>query len=365
MSLYRVWPGRSFFKSIKMSVVQPQSAMKPESPQFVRSKDSVLGYPIETARACAVFLLVSYHVIGVGSYGLDVAYPHPLRYYADFLVDLRMPMFAFIAGAVYALKPVDPAQLRAFLVGKLRRLAVPGLIAMLIFMLATQLADTKFSAGPSILTAVLYSYAHFWFLHVILAIFFLYVPLDIMTRGRSLGPALSVAIAAQAAGLSIPTQIFALNRLEVLLPYFLFGAFFIRHRQQISNNRAVAGAAAGLALFVGAGLSIEEFARTGQFSTDRTDFQTIFFGFGACALAMLYLPRVDAFGRLGPYAFTIYLYHVFGTSGMRRILGNAGVQDVWVNFVFGTAAGILVPVLLHLAAAQFSLTRRLLLGQRA
>lgn len=348
-----------------MSLVPPQAQIVPERPQFVRHTDSVLGYPIETARACAVFLLVSYHVIGVGSYGLGVTYPHPLRYYADFLVDLRMPMFAFIAGAVYALKPVDPARLRAFLGGKLRRLAVPGLIAMIVFMLATQLAETKFSTGPSIFNAVLYSYAHFWFLHVILAIFFLYVPLDIMTRGRSLGPALAVSIVAQATGLSIPTEFFALNRLELLLPYFLLGAFFIRHRHQLASNRGLASAVAGLAFFVGAGLSIEEFARIGQFSTDRTDIQTLLFGFGACALAMLYLPRVDAFGRLGPYAFTIYLYHLFGTSGMRRTLDKAGVEDIWVNFVFGTAAGIFVPVLLHLAAAQFSLTRRLLLGQRA
>lgn len=333
------------------------------SPVPVHS-DAALGYPIETARACAVLLLVSYHVIGVGDYGLGVEYPHPLRYYADFLVDLRMPLFAFISGAVYALRPVDPARLRAFLGGKLRRLAVPGLIAMAVFMLATQMADTKFSAGPSILNALVYSYAHFWFLHVILVIFFLYVPFDILTRGRALVPVLLLSILAQALGLAIPTGIFALNRLEVLLPYFLLGALFIRQRHQISGNRVLAGSAAVLALFVGAGLSIEEFGRTGQFSSDRTDIQTLLFGFGACGVAMLFLPRVEGFARIGPYAFTIYLYHLFGTSGMRRVLEKLGVDNVWAHFVLGTAAGILAPVALHLVASRFSLTRRLVLGQK-
>ena len=43
-------------------------------------------------RGLAVLLLVSFHVIGATSdAGLQLDYPHPLRVFADLLIDLRMP----------------------------------------------------------------------------------------------------------------------------------------------------------------------------------------------------------------------------------------------------------------------------------
>jgi hypothetical protein len=45
--------------------------------------------PIETMRGLAVLLLVSFHVIGAASNaGLQLDYPHPLRLFADLLIDL-------------------------------------------------------------------------------------------------------------------------------------------------------------------------------------------------------------------------------------------------------------------------------------
>uniref|UniRef100_UPI0035AFCA27 acyltransferase family protein n=1 Tax=Paracoccus sp. TaxID=267 RepID=UPI0035AFCA27 len=89
--------------------------------------DSLRHLPIETVRAIAILVLVSFHVIGgpEAGRGLGLQAPHPLRYYADLLIDIRMPLFAFIAGAVYALRPVRVEKLGSFLVGKFRRLALP------------------------------------------------------------------------------------------------------------------------------------------------------------------------------------------------------------------------------------------------
>lgn len=43
---------------------------------------------IETLRLVAVFSLVAYHTIGASpGNGLELGYPHPLRYAADALID--------------------------------------------------------------------------------------------------------------------------------------------------------------------------------------------------------------------------------------------------------------------------------------
>jgi surface polysaccharide O-acyltransferase-like enzyme len=103
---------------------------------------------------------------------------------------------------------------------------------------------------------------------------------------------------------------------------------------------------------------------TGKLSLARHDLQSLAAGLSACALAMLTLPRISRLEVLGPFALTIYLYHVFATSGMRQILHEFGISGIGVNFAFGTLAGLGVPVLLHLLADRYPLTRRYMLGKR-
>lgn len=68
-------------------------------------------------------------------FGLELDYLHPLRIFAVLLIDLRMPLFAFIAGYVYGLRPIRARDYPAFALDKLRRLVVPAGIAILIFVL--------------------------------------------------------------------------------------------------------------------------------------------------------------------------------------------------------------------------------------
>ncbi len=56
---------------------------------------------IEEVRLFATLLLVTFHVIGLPDSGLSLAYPHPLRFFADMFSNFRMPAFAFIAGYIY------------------------------------------------------------------------------------------------------------------------------------------------------------------------------------------------------------------------------------------------------------------------
>lgn len=89
---------------------------------------------IDTLRILATFLLVAYHVIGIGAAGgMEVADSSLWRFAADLLVDIRMPLFAFIAGCVYALRPIALGNIGGFIIGKTRRLVIPGIVAALVF----------------------------------------------------------------------------------------------------------------------------------------------------------------------------------------------------------------------------------------
>lgn len=322
-------------------------------------------FPIETARAIAVIALVSFHVIGGGSGGgLDVGYPHPLRYYADLLVDIRMPLFAFIAGAVYAMKPVPPQHLGRFIVGKLRRLALPGMTAITIFLIfATAMGTDDWLSGP-FWQPYLHSYAIFWFLQAMLLIFAVYGTADILSEGRVLMPALVASALAVMLGWRIPSDVMAADRVTTLLFYVLLGIAFMRHRAMVLVHRRAFLAAALMAAVTGLVLNLSILGQSGALSTDRLDLQSLLFGTGLCVTALLALPVIDRLRWLGAFSLTIYLYHILATSAARRALSAAGVESPWLHVTIGTAAGILLPVCLHLMADRAAVTRLMVLGLR-
>lgn len=335
-------------------------AARPPPPALVAT------LPIETLRALAILVLVSFHVIGgpEAGRGLALSYPHPLRHYADLMIDVRMPVFAFIAGAVYGMRPVAPAQLGVFLTGKLRRLALPGITAITVFLLMATAMHTPEGIIHRPWDAYLRHYGIFWFLQVMLVIFATYGTLDVLTRGRALMPALVLSLVALAAGWRFDSDIMALNRVTHLLAYFLLGMAFMRHLDRVMAHRRPAAAVALVALGLGLGLNLLVLARTGAYSAERLDLQSLLFGTGACVAGMLLLPRLRWLQWLGAFSLTIYLYHILATSMMRRVLAGAGVDLPWVQVLAGTVAGIALPVLLHLVCLRWPVTRLMVLGLR-
>nr|WP_246175293.1 acyltransferase [Paracoccus limosus] len=322
--------------------------------------------PIETVRAIAILVLVSFHVIGGdgggGGRGLGVTYPHPLRYYADLLVDIRMPLFAFVAGVVYALKPVEPAQLGRFLLGKLRRLAVPGITVFMLMAVVMGSREGRIITHPW--DAYLHHYAIFWFLQVMLVIFVTYGTLDILTRGRVLLPALALALLALAMGWRFDATFLALNRYTHLMAYFLLGVAFCRYQPLVQRRRGLVLAVALAALAAGLAMNLAVLNQTGAFSTERLDLQSLLLGSGTSVAAFLLLPSLRWLSWLGAYSLTIYLYHILFTSTARRVLFSAGIDSPWAHVLIGTALGISLPIALHLLSNRFRLSRLLVLGLR-
>lgn len=335
--------------------------MKTLAPTLFTARNNQL--PIETGRAIALLLLVAYHVIGAApTSGLAVNYPSALRMFADFFVDLRMPLFAMIAGLVFAMKPPKPAGLGSFFLGKARRLVLPGIVAILVFELVARLGHTDFDVRSQYLRPFITGYAHFWFLQSILLIFIVYAPLDSLTCGKIAPYALIASILLSLSGLGIPNNPFSADGAMMLWPYFILGVLIWRHRDWIFRHRWQMIVLAAALLIAGSLWNIRILQETGAFSSERRDLQSILSATGGCILAMLALPRIRILDGIGAMSFTIYLYHVFGTSLMRRALQSGVTDDLALQVLAGILAGLALPIAIHKLAERYDLTRLLILG---
>lgn len=322
--------------------------------------------PIEALRVLAVFLLVAYHVIGAGpDAGLNIEYPHPLRLFAEFLVDARMPLFAFVAGFVYAFRPPVLADYGGFLTGKIRRLIIPGWIAALLFSVAGMVVGNVYSLtvqGP--VRVLFHHYAHYWFLQSIMVIFVVFGLVDALLRHRHTALLFLAAVAMTLAGITLRTSFLSIDGAFYLLPYFLFGTLCHRHADQLLQHRIWLAALALGAILAAGWWNIGLYLETGRLSGYRGDLQSLGFGLGIALAMLLLMPRIGWLDALRPFSFTIYLYHVLATSATRRALLALDVTDVWVLFGCGLSTGLLLPVLLHLVIDRIPLLRQPVLGIR-
>lgn len=319
---------------------------------------------VEQIRILATILLVAYHVIGFPTSGLRLDYPHPLRIFADLLGDFRMPAFAFVAGFVYALKPVRLGEFGSFVRRKLERLALPGVIAMLVFCTMSAALGLHWAVAPESLWQLLvFPYAHFWFLQALLTLLVVVGALDAVTRGKFEVPLLTIAIVLSLAPLPW-SALFSLNQAVGLAPFFVAGVCYWRRRGWIARHArgvtmtAVASIALWCVLTV-AGYHAEHVIHIG----DR-QLYALLFGVPMCTLLLFHPLPLPAPRALGEYTFTIYLYHVLATAGMRRLLIELGVESIAVHVVLGVAAGLLLPAALHRLLLGWRLGAQLVLGIR-
>src|SRR3954467_4199218 len=85
---------------------------------------------VQTLRGVACLLLVAFHAIGSSSAsGLHVPDSSVYREFTNLFVHIRMPLFTFLSGLVYAYRPVRAGYELDFSAKKLRRLGVPLIVA--------------------------------------------------------------------------------------------------------------------------------------------------------------------------------------------------------------------------------------------
>ncbi|MES2480580.1 MAG: acyltransferase [Pseudomonadota bacterium] len=312
---------------------------------------------INTLRGLACVLLVLFHVVGNNSdAGLRLPADHWLAQVNAALAYLRMPLFAVIAGYVYAIRPIGP-RWQTFAAGKLRRLLLPLLTLGTLFglmQMATPGVNAQGEASPLMMHIV--PVGHFWFLEAMLLIFALTVVLERLRLLDTLVSTLLVLVIATGlfAFARVP-HYFAFDGALFLLPFFIGG---LTARRFNLNGRAGAAVAA-FVLLVCLALLMDA-------PLERPVDAVVRVGIGLAAAWLLFAARVRwaPLDWVGKHSYGIFLMHVFFTATARIILRKLGVDNLALLVPLGVLAGVGGPVLVIHLLDHAPWLRMVLLGEK-
>jgi len=330
------------------------------APVKSRSKNEA----IETVRGLACLMLVLYHVIGgTPESGLRINDGF-WRIANDTLAYIRMPLFTFLSGMVYAYRPVDDLSW-PFFKEKLRRLLVPMLfVGTLFFLIQGHSPDTNKAGATSLSLMHIVPVGHFWFIEALLSIFFLIMLLErYKVLGSWLGCLLAVGASALLVVLSnlLPAHLnyFAVDGLFYLMPFFLSGVATYRYGPSAASPVSKYYVLAPFALLLVGILSGQGVTAPGTKSLF-----AVVVGITGCLFVLKHMPIVPHLAFIGGYSYAIYLHHVFFTAAGRIILMRYQVTDIYILMSSGLALGIAGPILMERYLGHVPVLRTLLFGKK-
>lgn len=337
------------------------------------TRSKVKNYEIESLRGLAILLMVAGHVIGSGpDRGMQVPDSSVWHFYFVALEDIRMPLFTVLSGFVYAYRPLSStAGYPRMVKGKARRLLVPLLtVGTLLF--ATQALLPGTNSKPFLgdfWRIYIWGIEHLWFVQAIFLIFLLVGILDAYHRLDSVRN-WAIAFTASAVAfvfLAAPSgwNIFSVNGAIRLLPFFLLG--YALHRFPPRRPRPLL--IGGLAVFaVAFTIRMVELAGVLPEISGAPD-KALAFAIGTTACGTLMLARryiyLKPLAVLGPFAFGVYLLHVFGSAGMRMALEKVGIETPTIVFAACMVAAVGLPILFEVTFGRVPWISWAVLGQKA
>jgi len=311
-------------------------------------------HSISALRGLACLLLVLYHIIGATpDQGLHL-HAGWLRTINDALGTVRMPLFAFIAGAVYAFRPGFGM---AFIRGKFRRLIIPMLIVGTAFALLQSITPGANRHVQDWSTLHLLPVAHFWFLESLFLIFVLVSWLErwaVICRPTHWLAVFAFSAAVYVSGWGLPW--FGIAGAVYLLPFFLLGLGIERFGWKLPGN----GSVPVMLLLLSLGLATY-WAQTHPGFT-RLDWEVLAIGLvSSTALWFLQL-RSLWLEKLGVYSYSIFLFHVFFTAAIRVGLDALGVQSLALQIIASLIGGTVGPMCVYRVFARSPRIFSLILG---
>lgn len=311
---------------------------------------------IDTLRGLACLLLVAYHVIGSDpAKGLRLS-EGVLRDLNDSLDLVRMPLFTFLSGYVYAARPFQDG-LGRYMKGKARRLLAPMLTLGTLFAIVQALMPGANGGVTDWWTLHLIPVGHFWFVEALFMIFLLVALMEragaLSTPGRA-GLAVALALLVSASPVSVPWL--GINGVFYLMPYFLVGLSM--RRFEVTRSATLG------ALLLAVVLCCIYVDATDIFDFGHRRSITAFVPAALfCVGAYMLKPRSAFLAYIGVYSYSIYLLHVFFTAGSRIGLKLLPDADTPMLFALGLVIGVTGPILADKLLSRWHFTRVYLLGK--
>lgn len=309
---------------------------------------------VDTLRGLACIFLVAYHVIGNDpTNGLKVS-AGLLRELNDLLECVRMPLFTFLSGMVYAIRPVH-GDWQSFMKGKTRRLLVPMLVVGTFFAFVQSMVPGTNNNIENWWLLHIYPVQHFWFVEALFLVFIFIVPLELFKVLESKIVVLTVIGFFLLLSIGQPyPKIFAIKGFVYLTPFFLFGLFAVRFKLKTLWPMM------SIALFLT--LMTTLFVLDTQFRGQRLIGCIV--GLASCYLLLGSRLSVPILAKIGVYSYSIYIFHVFFTAATRIITGKFIELPIEINLLLGLSAGIIGPIFVYYVAQKIPYASTFLLGQR-
>lgn len=326
---------------------------------------------VETLRGLAIILVVIGHVIGDDNTGgMQVSDDSFWRHLYFTFEYLRMPLFTMISGWVYALRPASFSSFGDFTLKKVRRILFPlFVVGTLYFFVQYFMPGTNSKGNPGDIWRIyVFPYTLYWYLPALFWVFLLVAFLDSVQWMQKLHHWAVVAAVAFTLLLLRNTLIsetspnFAAYKMAIyLLPFFLVGLGVKRFPSLFADRRLLWT----LGLVVVGLLVTQQLVWYHVISLKMSKAGGIGLLIGVMgSVVLLGLKwRVKWLIWMGGYAYTIYLFHAFGTAGGRIIPKFLGISSPAVLFVASLLTGLLLPVAIEWLTDRFSLTRMFLLGR--
>lgn len=271
-----------------------------------------------------------------------------------------MPLFFFLSGAVFAIKPIESWTFESVLIKKFIRLLVPYFLVFTLFStpLRTLSGFYSVSALPNVimsgLNTPLTSSGHLWFLPTLFWCFVIFYPLAKYLKDKYflilLICMLLMGVADKIPSINIPLWCNAFSYI------FWFGLGYVFHHYRIPFNKFLDGP--GIILVTAAGILSIISCKLHLFNDFYQIMMSTLFIYGCCyylsKLAKLKKNRL--YNSFSKHSFDIYLYHdpmnyillysVYNT-GLYRYFSSWIVVSLWFlirifgNIVFASYLGCL------------------------
>lgn len=335
----------------------------------MKTQDKALN--IETLRGIAILFVVMGHVIGSKSTGgMQVDNDSVYRYLYCLFENIRMPLFTVISGWVYSLHPVIKDKLPVFILKKMRRLIFPMIFvgtAYFILQYLTPGTNSK-SALSSIWKIYVYPYTLFWYLPALFWVFILASLLEVSNLLNSIKKwgivtFISWGLCFSQVSHIIPDSIpnlFAFKNALYLMPFFFVGLGLNRFKDALTEQSMKYIYLTGL--IIGVVLQQTDYFMPLEFySKLRLD---IIIGMISSAFLISLKITIPFFIWLAQYAYTIYLFHGFGTAGGRILFRKLHIYNDLYIFIGATVIAIVSSIIIEKIFIKWKPTRILFLGKK-
>lgn len=325
---------------------------------------------VQALRGFIVLLLVAFHAVGTSvDTATDSAGADQLIFFTKLFSYVRMPVFAFIAGFVYAMKPVAAGAYGEFARRKFMRLFIPTVIATTVTYVLLLFGSSGHGVTVPLREAwriYVYPTYQFWFIQALLLVFALTLLLEALRALSTFARYALVFLAAACLYLFLPdpeTSLFSLPQAEYLLPFFLLGLAANRFQSRVLTTPIVI---ASLVLLLG-GISIQAttMLHDSSYKPDRSTLLCLAMGLSAGLCAIRWMPPLTLLRHLGTYSFVIYLYHYVFIHVFAHFCKMANYRGVVPLALLLTVVGVVGPIVFQRSFEWNQWVRKFVLGMRA